>query len=168
MILEGHSTTMGILRNIFDSASHCIPGIAAGIASVFMPVAIPIVICIGLMLWDMYLGCKVARKNKKKIESWKVWGTVNKLLQASGLVIAGFLLDTYIVPSFSLHLTEIFAGVIAGAELMSIAENLYTIDPTGPWRIFGKIIKSKTEKYLNITIDKEDLPKVRKLVRKVK
>ena len=53
-------------------------------------------------------------------------------------------------------------------ELWSAIENLNEIDPTGPWRILSKFIKSKGERYLDITIDKEDLPKIKKLVKKMK
>ena len=47
-------------------------------------------------------------------------------------------------------------------------ENLQAIDPTGPWKIFSKFIRSKGEKYLDITIEKDDLPKIKKLVKKIK
>lgn len=50
----------------------------------------------------------------------------------------------------------------------SMIENLQAIDPTGPWKIFSKFIRSKGEKYLDITIEKDDLPKIKKLVKKIK
>ena len=73
-----------------------------------------------------------------------------------------------ILKSFDAHLVEFFAGAIAGVELWSIIENLSTLYPDGPWKILNKFIKSKGEKYLDITIDKEDLPKVKQLVKKIK
>ena len=47
-------------------------------------------------------------------------------------------------------------------------ESLQSLDPTGPWKVFSKFIKSKGEKYLDITIDKDDLPKVEKMIKKIK
>ena len=50
----------------------------------------------------------------------------------------------------------------------ALIESLQSLDPTGPWKVFSKFIKSKGEKYLDITIDKEDLPKVKKMIKKIK
>lgn len=78
------------------------------------------------------------------------------------------LIDTEIITSLDLHMVEVFSGIVCGVELWSIIENLQALDPTGPWKIFSKVIRSKGEKYLDITIDKEDLPKIKKLVKKIK
>lgn len=77
-------------------------------------------------------------------------------------------MDTEVITSINMHLVEAFSGTVCGVELWSMIESLQTLDPTGPWKIFSKFIKSKGEKYLDITIDKDDLPKVEKMIKKVK
>ena len=112
----------------------------------------------------MILGIRVSLSNGEKIQSRKFWSTVKKLCFSSLMISCGHLVDEYILTSIDAHLVEGFAGV----ELWSMVENLQTLDPTGPWKIFSKFIKRKGEKYLDITIDKEDLPKIKKLVKKIK
>ena len=68
-------------------------------------------------------------------------------------------MDTEIVKSIDMHLVEAFSGIVCGVELWSMIENLQAIDPTGPWKIFSKFIRSKGEKYLDITIEKKDFTK---------
>ena len=91
-----------------------------------------------------------------------------KFFYCFAIIVFADLIDTHILVSFNAHLVEISAGIVAGVELWSAIENLNEIDPTGPWRILSKFIKSKGERYLDITIDKEDLPKIKKLVKKMK
>ena len=100
------------------------------------------------------------------------WALNIKITPISGLtamaISCAHIMNTYIVVSVDLHLVELFAGMIGGVELWSIVENLQTLDPSGPWKIFSKVIKTKGEKYLDITIDKNDLPKIKKLCKKIK
>lgn len=167
--MYGHPHFMNLLKNIFDSASHCIPAVIAGITAVLAPIALPVMVCFGMIGWDAYLGCRVSKKVGRKLESRRIWATVSKALQAAMLILAGSLIDTHIVTSIDLHLVEAFAGLVAGSELISIAENQCTLNPDHPWwKILSKFVKTKGEKYLNITIEKEDLEKVKKMVRKVK
>lgn len=77
-------------------------------------------------------------------------------------------MDTEVITSINMHLVEAFSGIVCGVELWSMIESLQSLDPTGPWKVFSKFIKSKGEKYLDITIDKDDLPKVEKMIKKVK
>lgn len=77
-------------------------------------------------------------------------------------------IDANILVSIDANLVEFFAGLIAGVELWSVIENLATLYPDGPWKLLNKFIRKKGEKYLDITIDREDLPKIRKLVKKIK
>ena len=122
----------------------------------------------GAIVFDAILGCKVARKFGKAIETRKLWKTLVKFFYCFAIIVFADLIDTHILVSFNAHLVEISAGIVAGVELWSAIENLNEIDPTGPWRILSKFIKSKGERYLDITIDKEDLPKIKKLVKKMK
>ena len=123
----------------------CIGTTLTSVLSTFLlPIWVPIIAVGILIIIDMILGIR------------------------SLMICCGHLVDEYIISSIDLHLVEGFAGLVAGVELWSMVENLQTLDPTGPWKIFSKFIKKKGEKYLDITIDKEDLPKIKKLVKKIK
>lgn len=138
------------------------------LAGTFAPLWIILLILAIFIFTDAFLGCKVSRKKGIKCESRRFWKTLRKIGWASAIVWFANAIDTHILTSFNAHLVEIFAGLIAGVEFWSILENLSTLYPDGPWRILSKVLKSKGEKYLDITIDKEDLPKIKKLVKKIK
>lgn len=142
--------------------------LVSAISTFFLPIWIPIVAVGILIIIDMILGIRVSLSKNDKIQSRKAWATLKKLYFSSLMISCGHLVDQYILTSFNAHLVEGFAGLIAGVELWSMIENLHTLDPTGPWNLFEKFLKKKGEKYLDITIDKEDLPKIKKLVKKIK
>lgn len=142
--------------------------ITSMLSTFFLPIWIPIVATCILTLIDMILGMKVALNKGEKIQSRKAWATIRKLCFSTMMISCGHLVDQYILTSFNAHLVECFAGMVAGVELWSMMENLHTLDPTGPWKLFKKFLKNKGEKYLDITIDKEDLPKIKELVKKIK
>lgn len=121
-----------------------------------------------LILTDMILGCKVSLINNSKLESRKFWKTLRKFCWCCAIIWFSHEIDKDIFTSFNAHLVEFFSGAIAGVELWSILENLTALHPDGPWKLLNKFIKSKGEKYLDITIDREDLPKVKGIVKKIK
>ena len=135
--------------------------LSSAVSTFFLPIWLPIVAVGILIIIDMILGIRVSLSNGEKIQS-------KKLCFSSLMISCGHLVDEYVLTSIDAHLVEGFAGLVAGVELWSMVENLQTLDPTGPWKIFSKFIKRKGEKYLDITIDKEDLPKIKKLVKKIK
>lgn len=143
-------------------------GIIGVITTFFFPIWITLLSVSLLTILDAILGVRVSYSKGIKPQSRKFWSTIRKLGWSSIILSCAHLIDAYILVSFHAHLVEGFAGIIAGVELWSILENLQTLDPTGPWRIFKKFIKTKGEKYLEVTIDKDDLPKVKKLVKKIK
>lgn len=147
----------------------CIGTTLTSVLSTFLlPIWVPIIAVGILIIIDMILGIRVSLSNGEKVQSRKFWSTIKKLCFSSLMICCGHLVDEYIISSIDLHLVEGFAGLVAGVELWSMVENLQTLDPTGPWKIFSKFIKKKGEKYLDITINKEDLPKIKKLVKKIK
>lgn len=174
IVLKASSvSTMNYFREIVsDGPAKLLTCISTSLASVlstfFMPIWIPIISVGVLIIIDMILGIRVALSKGDKIESRRAWATIKKLGFSTLMISCGHLVDQYILTSFSAHLVEGFAGLIAGVELWSMIENLHTLDPTGPWKLFSKFLKKKGEKYLDITIDKEDLPKIKKLVKKIK
>lgn len=134
----------------------------------FTPIIFVLLLLGLLIITDAILGCKVSIKKNRKCESRRFWKTLRKFGWSCAIVWFASRIDADILISFNAHLSELFAGLIAGVELWSIVENLNTLYPDGPWRILSKVIKSKGEKYLDITVDKEDLPKVKQLVKKIK
>lgn len=138
------------------------------LAGTFAPIWTTLLILCIFIFTDAFLGCKVSRSNGRKCESRRFWKTLRKFGWASAIVWFSNAIDMHILTSFNAHLVEFFAGAIAGVELWSILENLATLYPDGPWKVLNKFLKSKGEKYLEITIDKEDLPKVKKLCKKIK
>lgn len=134
----------------------------------FVPLYSILLVLLILVVTDAILGCKVSLKRGNKCESRRLWKTLRKFGWCGAIVWFANRINTDILVSFDAHLVEFFAGAIAGVELWSIIENLSELYPNGPWKVLSKFIKAKGEKYLDITIDKEDLPKVKTLVKKIK
>ena len=142
---------------------------AAGWASTFFaPIwSVIVVVCLFILI-DAILGAKVSISYGNHFESRRLWSTLKKFGSCAMIISCCHLMDTEIIKSVNLHLVEAFSGIVCGVELWSMIESLQALDPTGPWKIFSKFIRSKGEKYLDITIDKSDLPKIKKLVKKIK
>lgn len=143
-------------------------GMVGWFSSYFAPIWSIILVTCFFILIDTVLGTKVSLSNGGKLESRKLRKTVNKLGNAILIITCCHLMDVEVLTSVNAHLVEAFSGIVCGVELWSMIESLQSLDPTGPWKVFSKFIKSKGEKYLDITIDKEDLPKVEKMIKKVK
>lgn len=173
MLKSSSVSTMNYFRELInDGPTKFFTCVCTSMTSIlstfFLPIWIPIVATCILIVIDMILGIRVSLKKGEKIQSRKAWTTIKKLCFSTMMISCGHLVDQYILTSFNAHLVEGFAGIVAGVELWSMIENLHTLDPTGPWKLFSKFLKNKGEKYLDITIDKEDLPKIKKLVKKIK
>ena len=164
---------MNYFRELFNGGpikfiACLLSGIVGWFSSYFAPIWSIILVTCFFILIDTVLGTKVSLSNGGKLESRKLRKTINKLGNAILIITCCHLMDVEILTSINAHLVEAFSGIICGVELWSMIESLQSLDPTGPWKVFSKFIKSKGEKYLDITIDKEDLPKVEKLIKKVK
>lgn len=143
-------------------------GAMGWLSTFFAPIWTVIVVVCVFILIDAILGTKVSITRGGKFESRRLWSTLKKFGNCAMIISCCHLMDTEIVKSIDIHLVEGFSGIVCGVELWSMIENLQAIDPTGPWKIFSKFIRSKGEKYLDITIEKADLPKIKKLVKKIK
>ena len=164
---------MNYFRELFNGGpikfiACLLSGIVGWFSSYFAPIWSIILVTCFFILIDTVLGTKVSLSNGGKLESRKLRKTINKLGNAILIITCCHLMDVEILTSVNAHLVEAFSGIVCGVELWSMIESLQALDPTGPWKVFSKFIKSKGEKYLDITIDKEDLPKVKKLIKKVK
>lgn len=165
--------TMNYFKDMIDDGPvkvlTCIfAAVGTWLAGTFSPLWLILLLLLLLVLSDAFLGCKVSVANGIKCQSRRFWKTLRKFGWCGAIVWFANRIDTDILKSFDAHLVEFFAGAIAGVELWSIIENLAALYPDGPWKILNKFIKSKGEKYLDITIDREDLPKIKKLVKKIK
>ena len=164
---------MNYFRELFNGGpikfiACLLSGIVGWFSSYFAPIWSIILVTCFFILIDTVLGTKVSLSNGGKLESRKLRKTINKLGNAILIITCCHLMDVEILTSINAHLVEAFSGIVCGVELWSMIESLQSLDPTGPWKVFSKFIKSKGEKYLDITIDKEDLPKVEKMIKKVK
>lgn len=164
---------MNYFRELFNGGiikfiSCLLTGLIGWTSSYFAPIWSIILITCLFILIDTVLGTKVSLSNGGKLESRKLRKTINKLGNAILIITCCHLMDVEILTSINAHLVEAFSGIVCGVELWSMIESLQSLDPTGPWKVFSKFIKSKGEKYLDITIDKKDLPKVEKMIKKVK
>ena len=164
---------MNYFRELFNGGpikfiACLLSGIVGWFSSYFAPIWSIILVTCFFILIDTVLGTKVSLSNGGKLESRKLRKTINKLGNAILIITCCHLMDVEILTSVNAHLVEAFSGIVCGVELWSMIESLQSLDPTGPWKVFSKFIKSKGEKYLDITIDKEDLPKVEKMIKKVK
>ena len=164
---------MNYFRELFNGGpikfiACLLSGIVGWFSSYFAPIWSIILVTCFFILIDTVLGTKVSLSNGGKLESRKLRKTINKLGNAILIITCCHLMDVEVLTSVDAHLVEAFSGIVCGVELWSMIESLQSLDPTGPWKVFSKFIKSKGEKYLDITIDKDDLPKVEKLIKKVK
>ena len=164
---------MNYFRELFNGGpikfiACLLSGIVGWFSSYFAPIWSIILVTCFFILIDTVLGTKVSLSNGGKLESRKLRKTINKLGNAILIITCCHLMDVEILTSVNAHLVEAFSGIVCGVELWSMIESLQSLDATGPWKVFSKFIKSKGEKYLDITIDKEDLPKVKKMIKKIK
>lgn len=164
---------MNYFRELFNGGpikfiACLLSGMVGWFSSYFAPIWSIILVTCFFILIDTVLGTKVSLSNGGKLESRKLRKTINKLGNAILIITCCHLMDVEVLTSVNAHLVEAFSGIVCGVELWSMIESLQSLDPTGPWKVFSKFIKSKGEKYLDITIDKEDLPKVEKMIKKVK
>ena len=164
---------MNYFRELFNGGpikfiACLLSGMVGWFSSYFAPIWSIILVTCFFILIDTVLGTKVSLSNGGKLESRKLRKTINKLGNAILIITCCHLMDVEILTSVNAHLVEAFSGIVCGVELWSMIESLQSLDPTGPWKVFSKFIKSKGEKYLDITIDKDDLPKVEKIIKKVK
>lgn len=149
-------------------AACLLSGTMGWLSTFFAPIWTVIIVVWVFILIDAILGTRVSITRGGKFESRRLWSTLKKFGNCAMIISCCYLMDTEILKSIDMHLVEAFSGIVCGVELWSMIENLQAIDPTGPWKIFSKFIRSKGEKYLDITIEKDDLPKIKKLVKKIK
>lgn len=158
MVHNVGETTMTLIKSIFASPDRMLGCLCSGIISLFAPIYVAILSVFFFIIVDWIYGYKVSRKYKRrKIESSKIWKTINKMTEAVMLIVGAHIVDEFVVVSLNLHAVEFIAGIICFTEFWSILESLSELHPKGPWKLFRKVIKAKGEKYLEVDITDKDL-----------
>ncbi len=163
MVHNVGDSVMTLFKSIFSNAERFASSCLAGITSFLAPVSVVIIAAASFILIDVILGYRVSRKyGHKKIESHKLWKTINKMSEAVLLIIGAYVIDTFIVTSLDLHAVEFVSGMICGTEFISWLESMKDLHPNCKLckvmdKILGQVIKAKGEKYLGIDIDINDL-----------
>lgn len=144
-------TQGNVLGNIAVGASAIVTGFFAPVKSLLM-------ICFATTVVDMIFGIRVARKQKKKIQSSKNWkGTIMKIIDEFTIIALAHGIEWSVLDESGVFLlTGGATAIITLTELWSIIENLNTIDPKGPWKILGKFLEKKGEDYTGIDLDFEE------------
>ena len=141
--------------NLLTSVGKTITGLVSGVITMFAPIWIAIAVVTAIIILDAVYGYRVSRKYKqKKIESNKLWKTINKIKDAGIAIASAFIIDQFIITSLALHAVEFVAGLISLVEFWSMLESLCELYPKwAVWNILKKVIKAKGEKYLDINLD---------------
>lgn len=154
---------MTLFKSIFSSAERFTGCMLAGVAAYLAPLSVVIICVVSFIIVDAILGYRVSRKyGRKKFESNKVWKTINKMFEATLLVVGANAIDAHIVQSIDLHAVEFISGMICGTEFLSWLESLKELHPNSKIckvidKVLGDVIKAKGEKYLGVKIDIDDL-----------
>lgn len=163
MIHNVGDSVMTLFKSIFSSTGRFASSCAAGLISFLAPVQAAIIATISFILIDVILGYKVSKKyGHRHIESYKLWKTINKMFEATLLIVGAYVIDECIVTSLDLHAVEFMSGMICGTEFISWLESMKELHPNCVIckvidKILGQVIKAKGEKYLGVSIDINDL-----------
>lgn len=115
------------------------------------PIVGLLVACFACSITDMIYGIKVAKRLGKKITSKKNWkGTLTKIKDEFALILLAHLLEYVIGYGDSFILSGGIAVIICLTEILSILENLNTLNPEGPWKLISKFLKKKGSDIMDI------------------
>jgi len=125
--------------------------------SIFAPITTLAIIVFLFILVDSIFGIIVSYKIKKQgFNSKKVYRTIWKLVGAEVCIILSYVLDTHVL-SFTptLHLPNIFTGIICGAEFWSILTNLAILSNHPIFRVIKKYAKTEIESKIGVGLIEE-------------
>jgi predicted PurR-regulated permease PerM len=99
------------------------------------------------VLVDFILGLIVSiRVRRMGFMSEKLYKSIWKLLGIEVSICLSYLLDAYVIaPSLSLHLANIFTGIICGTELWSILTHFAILSDHPVFRLIKKWGKAEIE-----------------------
>lgn len=152
-----------MIRTILNNVDRFAVCLYSGFIAYFAPIWVNVSFVAFFIFVDTILGYRVSRLfGKKQIESRRLWGTIAKATEAALLIVGAHIIDTSIVTSVNLHAVEFVSGVICCTEFVSWLESLKALHPNNlivkiVYKVFGDVIKSKSEKYLGTKIDVDEL-----------
>lgn len=115
------------------------------------PIVGLLVACFACSITDMIYGIKVAKRLGKKITSKKnLKGTLTKIKDEFALILLAHLLEYVIGCGDNFILSGGIAVIICLTEILSILENLNTLNPEGPWKLISKFLKKKGSDIMDI------------------
>lgn len=115
------------------------------------PIVGLLVACFACSITDMIYGIKVTKRLGKKITSKKNWkGTLTKIKDEFALILLAHLLEYVIGYGDNFILSGGIAVIICLTEILSILENLNTLNPEGPWKLISKFLKKKGSDIMDI------------------
>ena len=153
MVANTGEQIMTLGKRIFMNGWQSIATALGSVASLIAPAIPAIITAFSFITIDLYYGYKVSSQcGHKKIESNKLWKTVNKYTEAAVIIASCLLLDKYIFMTYEdLYAVRIAAGAVCLAETFSLLEALRALHPNSYLsKILSKIVKSKAEKYLDV------------------
>lgn len=159
-----------MIRTILNNVNRFALCLSSGFIAYFAPIWINVSFVAFFIFIDTILGYRVSRLcGKKQVESRRLWSTITKATEATLLIVGAHIIDTSIITSVDLHAVEFVSGAICCTEFVSWLESLKALHPNSLvlkviYRIFGDVIKSKSEKYLDTKIDIDELLKDNKNV----
>ena len=104
-----------------------------------------------LIIVDFITGAYASIKNNIPISSERIGNTISKFFIYNLVILSAFLLEKYIVNEIPFQ--RIITGFIAIAEVKSILENFNKIYGINPFKALINLIKKKSLKDLEETID---------------
>lgn len=153
MVANTGEQIMTLCKRIFLNGWQSIMTMFGSFVNLMMPAIPAIITAFSFITVDLYYGYKVSRRcGHTKIESNKLWKTVNKYTEAAVIIASALLLDKYIFMTYEdLIAVRIAAGSVCLAETFSLLESLRALHPNAYLsKILSKIVKSKAEKYLDV------------------
>lgn len=115
------------------------------------PIVGLLVACFACSITDMIYGIKVAKRLGKKITSKKNWkGTLIKIKDEFTLILLAHLLEYVIGYGDNFILSGGIAVIICLTEILSILENLNTLNSEGPWKLISKFLKKKGSDIMDV------------------
>jgi phage-related holin len=119
----------------------------SSILSIFAPVSKLAIVAFVFVVIDFILGLFVSiRVRKVGFMSEKLYKSIWKLLGIEVSICLAYLLDAYVIaPSLSLHLANIFTGIICGTELWSILTHFAILSDHPVFRLIKKWGKAEIE-----------------------
>ena len=149
--------TLASIGNTFNTISNGteIGKLAVAASAILVAYISPIVgllvACFACSITDMIYGIKVAKRLGKKITSKKNWkGTLTKIKDEFTLILLAHLLEYVIGYGDNFILSGGIAVIICLTEILSILENLNTLNPEGPWKLISKFLKKKGSDIMDI------------------